>query len=258
MKNLRIHGNSPYTIAVIHGGPGAPGEMEPVARELSRDYGTLEPLQTRASIEGQLQELKAVLTDHASLPVTLIGHSWGAWLSLCFAAKNPSFVKKLILIGCGPLEEQYASKIMETRLSRLTAEERSDVRALMDAMGDPSAGNHDRVLARFGELMSKTDSYNPYDAENTQVQHDIFRSVWHEAEELRRSGELLKLAEQVQCPVVAIHGDYDPHPSEGVEIPLRLAVKDLRFILLGDCGHEPWMERAARDQFFAILKKELD
>jgi len=94
LKSLRMHGKAPYAVAVIHGGPGAPGEMEPVARELSGYHGTLEPLQGAASIEGQLQELKAVLIAHASLPVTLIGHSWGAWLSLMFAARNPSFVKK--------------------------------------------------------------------------------------------------------------------------------------------------------------------
>ena len=46
MRNFRLYGNKPYKIAVIHGGPGAPGEMAPVARELSSDYGVIEPLQT--------------------------------------------------------------------------------------------------------------------------------------------------------------------------------------------------------------------
>jgi hypothetical protein len=35
MKNLRIYGKAPFNVAVIHGGPGAVGEMAPVARELS-------------------------------------------------------------------------------------------------------------------------------------------------------------------------------------------------------------------------------
>lgn len=260
MKNLRVHGKAPCDVAVIHGGPGAPGGMEPVAREISRYHGTLEPLQAAASVEGQLQELKAVLAGHASLPVTLIGHSWGAWLSLMFAAKNPAFVKKLILIGSGPLEEKYASKILETRLLRLDAEERSEIQALMNAIANPSTGAPDEVFARFGELMSRADSYDPLpqDAGKMQFQYDIFRSVWDEAEELRRSGELLTIAGQVRCPVIAIHGDYDPHPFEGVEKPLRRALMNFRSVLLKDCGHEPWMERKARDQFFDIIKRELD
>ncbi len=45
MHNLIKYGTPPYQIAVIHGGPGAAGEMTPVAQELSIDYGVLEPLQ---------------------------------------------------------------------------------------------------------------------------------------------------------------------------------------------------------------------
>jgi len=29
MKSLRCYGKAPYQVAVIHGGPGAPGEMTP-------------------------------------------------------------------------------------------------------------------------------------------------------------------------------------------------------------------------------------
>ena len=57
--------------------------------------------------------------------------------------------------------------------------------------------------------------------------------------------------------MVAIHGDYDPHPWSGVTEPLTRVLKDFRFILLENCGHYPWYERAAREQFFSILKKEV-
>ncbi|MGA9187011.1 MAG: hypothetical protein WB014_00230 [Methanosarcina sp.] len=43
MKSLRKYGNLPFTVAVIHGGPGAPGEMAPVARELASCRGVLDP-----------------------------------------------------------------------------------------------------------------------------------------------------------------------------------------------------------------------
>ncbi|MCL4543887.1 MAG: alpha/beta hydrolase, partial [Chloroflexi bacterium] len=35
MENLRTYGKPPFRIAVIHGGPGVPGGMAPVAKELS-------------------------------------------------------------------------------------------------------------------------------------------------------------------------------------------------------------------------------
>ncbi|HTX43639.1 MAG TPA: alpha/beta hydrolase, partial [Methanocella sp.] len=93
--------------------------------------------------------------------------------------------------------------------------------------------------------------------EKIEAREDMYRSVWGEAAQLRRSGELLRIAKRISCPVVAIHGDYDPHPAEGVEKPLSKAVKDFRFILLKDCGHEPWNERRARGTFYSILREEL-
>jgi pimeloyl-ACP methyl ester carboxylesterase len=111
MINLRKYGKPPYTVAVVHGGPGARGEVAPVARELSSLVGILEPLQTATTLEGQVSELHTVLQGNASLPVTLVGHSWGAWLSFIAAARYPASVKKLVLIGSGPFEHRYAVNI---------------------------------------------------------------------------------------------------------------------------------------------------
>lgn len=260
-ENLRKYGSPPYAVAVIHGGPGAPGEMAPVARELSYLYGVLEPLQTSLSIEGQVQELRGVLEKYGRLPVTLIGHSWGAWLSFIFAARYPSLVKKLILVASGPFEGKYARKIMDTRISRLTIKERYELLGLADTLSDVDNKNKDIAFARLGELMSKTDSFDRLPLERNEdraeLRADIHHSVWAEADELRNSGKLLEYGKLIQCPVIAIHGDYDPHPAEGVEIPLRETIMDFRFILLKDCGHDPWMERNVRDQFYQILLKEL-
>lgn len=260
MKNLRIYGNKPFNVAVIHGGPGAPGEMAPVARELSVIRGVLEPLQTAASLKGQVQELQTVLKENGDLPVTLIGWSWGAMLSFIFAAQYPSFVMKLILIGSGAYEEKYVTDIMKTRLSRLTEEERTKALSLMGTLNDPAIKDKNTLMAQFGRLISKADSYDPlpYDSEVLECQYNIYQNVWQQARELRSSGKLLKLGKRIQCPVVAIQGDYDPHLAEGIKEPLSRVLKDFRFILLENCGHQPWIERAARDKFYSILRNEVE
>jgi pimeloyl-ACP methyl ester carboxylesterase len=259
MENLRKHGDRPFSVAVIHGGPGAPGEMAPVARELSSARGVLEPLQTTATLEGQIRELKVVLKDNGDLPVTLIGFSWGAMLSFVFAARYPSFVRKLILIGSGPYEEGYAANIMATRLGRLAERERGEAYSLVRALNDPTTEDKDAVLARFGELMSRADSYDPlpHDSELLECSYDIHQNVWEQASELRSSGRLLELGKSIRCPVVAVHGDYDPHPSEWVKDRLSRVLEGFRFIPLEKCGHHPWIERHARDKFYDILENEV-
>jgi len=259
MKNLRTYGKAPFGVVVIHGGPGAPGHMAPVARELSLDWGVLEPLQTATSLEGQVQESRDVLEKNGDLPVTLIGWSWGAMLSFIFSARYPAFVKKLILVGSGVYEEQYAATTMETRLNRLTEEERREAHSLVEAMNDPTVGDRNTPFARLGDLFTKADAYDPLtlDSEGLEVQYNIYQRVWKDATELRSTGELLRLGKQIQCPVVAIHGDYDPHPPEGIKKPLSAVLGRFQFILLKNCGHMPWIEKEAMGEFYEILKKEL-
>jgi len=258
MNNLRKYGDEPFAIAVIHGGPGAAEEMKPVAEELSKNFGILEPLQTAISLEGQVQELKLVLEQNGDLPVILIGYSWGAWLAYILAAKYPEIVKKLIIVGSGPFEANYTEHMMVTRLNRLNDHEKQEAQFLLKELNEHKSDNQD-LLEKFGKLISKADSYKstPNSDVKVEVQQNIYQGVWPEASELRKSGELLKLGEKIKCPVVAIHGDYDPHPAKGVQEPLSRVIKDFRFILLKNCGHKPWIEQEAEDEFYRILKKEI-
>jgi len=258
MDNPRKYGRAPYEVALIHGGPGAPGEMAPVARELASKFGVLEPLQTANTLEGQIVELKNILENNAAVPCSLVGYSWGAWLSIIVAARYPLLVKRMILISSGPFEAKYARDIMKTRLSRLEAGEREEIISFVESLDDVDSSEMNNRMARFGLLMSKADSFDPIPHANevSQVQSEIFQNVWKEADELRGSGKLLELAGKVQCPVLAIHGDHDPHPAKGVENPLSHLLTNFRFILIRNCGHTPWIERQAKDKFYKILKRE--
>ena len=259
IPNPRKYGDSPYTTVVIHGGPGAPGEAAPVARELSKLTGVLEPLQTKASVDGQVEELTAMIQQHCNGPVTLIGHSWGAWLAYITAARNPNLVKKLILVSSGPLEEAYALTLRDTRLSRLPEEDEYEVRMIEEELPKPDRHGKYHLLERMAGLLAKADTFDGLRTEKEiiTIQPDVAHYVWKEASRLRKSGELLRYADKIKCPVLAVHGDYDSHPAEGVRIPLTMVLNDFRFILLEHCGHYPWNERQARDAFFDILRKEI-
>jgi pimeloyl-ACP methyl ester carboxylesterase len=259
MENLRKYGKKPFTVAVVHGGPGAPGEMAPVARELSSLRGVLEPLQTARTLDGQVEELKSVLEENGDIPVTLIGHSWGAMLGFILAARYPALVKKLILVAGGAFEEKYAVGIMTTRLSRLVEKEREEVLSLMVSFDNPAVEAKNALMARFGQLMAKADSYSllPGDIEVLETSYDINQTVWQQAQELRNSGELLEMGRKIKCPVLAIHGDYDSHLAEGIQEPLSRILKDFKFVLLPRCGHYPWLERNARGRFYDIIKHEI-
>lgn len=259
MENYKKHGEPPFKVALLHGGPGAAGEMAPVAREISSICGIIEPFQTAHSIDGQIKELHDVIKQNADIPVTLVGYSWGAFLGFIFAARYPSLVSKLILVNSGPFEDKYAPRIMQTRLSRLETEQRAKLEALMKELNSSTKTNNKNIMPRIAQLITIADSYNPItdDHEIIDCRPDIYKAVWPEADKLRKSGRLLEYSANIKCPIVAIHGDYDPDPPEGVNLPLSKKVKDFRFVLIPKCGHKPWIERFAKDAFFEVLKKEL-
>ena len=261
MENPRRYGNEPYSTVLVHGGPGAPGEMKPVALELSKSVGIIEPLQTANSVQGQIEELILAIEKGASTPVVLIGWSWGAWLAYLVAAQKPELVKKLIIVSSGPFEEKYTERMMKTRLSRLSEQEKLKAKEILLLLQEGKASDKD--FNEFGGLMDKADSFSPNphkdgtDLDMSKFGADIYERVWPEADKMRKSGQLLEEGKKIVCPVVAIQGDYDPHPAIGVKEPLEKVLKDFHFILLKNCGHHPWYEKEAKDNFYQILLREI-
>jgi pimeloyl-ACP methyl ester carboxylesterase len=217
--------------------------------------GVLEPFQTATTLDGQVQELHSVLSENGPEPVALIGFSWGAFLAWIFTARYPALVRKLILVSSPPFEEQYAARITQTRMTRLTKKGQVEVQALLAELADPDMPHKNDLLAKLGTLLARADAYDPANVpdEGFHCQYDVFREVWDEASELREKQILLQMAKMITCPVVAIHGDWDPHPAEGVNDPLAKVLPDFRFVLLEKCGHRPWIERTASENFYKAL-----
>jgi pimeloyl-ACP methyl ester carboxylesterase len=223
--NSRAYGKAPYQLVVVHGGPGAAGEMGPVARQVANRLGVLEAIQTATAVEGQIEELRQLVALRATLPAVLLGYSWGAWLSLLVAARDPRLIRKLILVSCPPLSDSYIAQLEAARLSRLTESERASFLAASHSLLTTAAKDEDLLLSQLGMLARKADSYALVEEseERTEVRlsAEIYRQVWLRAAEMRRTSELLRRAHAVICPVVAIHGEFDPSPAlGGIRTPL--------------------------------------
>jgi len=255
MDNFRLHGNAPYNIIFLHGGPGAAGEVAFPSKKLSKEFGVIEAFQTQSSIKKQVQELKNLITEQAEDQFQLIGWSWGAWLAYIFTATYPEYISKLFLISSGPFESKYSEGIMKTRLSRLKEDEQVELITMFETF-DKS----DLYLEAILSLINYADTYESIQEteDNIIFNYKIYKKIWIEAEKLRKTGKLIEYGKQITCPVVAVHGDYDPHPYEGVIIPLKKTINNLNYFILEKCGHHPWYEKNAEKDFFRILKKEIN
>lgn len=128
--------NAFNNIFLVHGGPGAVGSMHFMYERMAGRYNVTECLQTKYSISCLKQELLKQIQFYTSRPVTLIGHSWGAWLSILFAAEHYVMVSKLILIGCPPLEEKYVPLLMNNRIRILDKENQQAFMNIISLQGN--------------------------------------------------------------------------------------------------------------------------
>ena len=99
--------------------------MKGFAQELNirTDIGVVEAIQSKYSIAELIEELYCQIKENCLTEVTLIGHSWGAWLVALFAEKYPEVVKEIVLIGSGPLEDKYVTEIGSRRVENLSGED---------------------------------------------------------------------------------------------------------------------------------------
>jgi len=262
-KNYRLWGNSPYQIISLHGGPGAVGGLGPLSKKLGSRIGIVEYLQMKKTIEEELSKLHDLITSLSALPAILLGHSWGAVLSLLFAARYSSLLKKIILIGCPPLQEKYVEQLSATRWKRISAGYEKEYQEIGKRMNSPDPKVREKAFQEFGLFFEKLDSFSfdegaiNEDSSLYRFSYDISRSIWNEFLPMRKNGAFLKEISKIETEMVFIHGDYDPHPVIGIEEPLKSINKSHKFYVLKDCGHSPWVEKQAKDEFFKILYSEL-
>jgi pimeloyl-ACP methyl ester carboxylesterase len=149
--------------------------------------------------------------------------------------------------------------VARRRGTRFSPAEQKEFEECERRLAKGSARSRRSAMRRLGELAEIADSYDLLPSQDSSLLPDVsaFRSVWREAEAMRRSGALARALRRVRAPVVVLHGREDPHPVEGVVEPMIRAGLDVRVVVFERCGHEPWRERYARTKFFEVLNAEL-
>lgn len=241
---VRRYGTGPGPVVLLHGGPGAPGYLAPVARRLEDAFSVHEPLQRLGgevplTVAQHVADLAAVLEP----PAVLVGHSWGAMLALSFAAAHPGTVRGVVLVGCGTYDA--ASRATYHRIMRERVGDRL-------VAGDPDFKERARVATR-------AQAYDPVPRPDEVVAYDPegHRETWDDA--LRLQAERIEPAafSAITAPVWMVHGDHDPHPGHATFETLRAHIPHLEYTELERCGHEPWNERHAREPFARLLRERL-
>jgi pimeloyl-ACP methyl ester carboxylesterase len=256
---VRTYGKSGPWVIALHGGPAAIGEAAALARGLAGGFRVIEPWQ-RGSSDRPLSVARHVADLHEIVQSrcggerpALVGESWGAMLALAYAAAHQDSAGPLVLAGCGTFDEGSRAQLRAILDHRTTDALVQRLARLAEEFPDPA-----EHLSRRYELTRSLYSYDPVaDAEVEKLPPLDVRAheeTWADMLRLQATGVYPAAFAAIRAPVLMLHGDYDPHPGEMIRASLAAYLPQLEYHELSRCGHSPWQERFARDEFFAVLR----
>lgn len=260
--SVRAYGDRGPLVVLVHGGPGAPGYLVGPARELATLCRVLEPTQRRSggerlSVARHVADLARLLAARGDgRRAVLVGHSWGAMLALAYAAAHPASVAGLGLVGCGTFDPDSRRRCHEIRERRMTPE----VRRRLELIERRAASPDDR-LCRVAELYLSVDSVDLLPGWEMRFESCDARGYsesWQDMLRLQEEGLYPAAFSAITAPVLMLHGDADPHPGAMIRDSLKPFLAELDYRELDRCGHYPWLEAAARREFYAQLREWIE
>ncbi|MBC77133.1 MAG: alpha/beta hydrolase [Halobacteriovoraceae bacterium] len=266
------YGAGPKTIVLIHGGPSLFGYMKSLGKHLAPSYKVIDYAQKGTyespgssndlSIDSHIDDLVEVVKSNSSEDkVVLLGHSWGASLSLLTAAQHPDLVEKVIVMGTAPLEEKTADafsenlnrKFPKSVKAKLEKIDRELELAKTDQDKNTLMQDRLRLIGPYYHLNPKTEEFMPSLKWNYITFLNSIDSLWKKID----AGEIPSLLQRVKSPVVAFHGDSDPIPHQETFKFLKRNIGNLKTIKVEHAGHFPWLEETSKERFLKDLFLEL-
>jgi pimeloyl-ACP methyl ester carboxylesterase len=244
---------------VLHGGPAAVGDVAPVAEGISGSFHAVEPWQRGSggvplTVALHVADLHELATDLAgNSPVAILGHSWGAMLALCYAAKHPRKVGPVAIVGCGTFDQACRRRMQATIEERTDDDLRDRIRRASTDASDPA----DQFIQNFKltrhifdydpiNLNADKEGFEPFDLKA----HD---ETWSDMRQLQNDGTYPNAFAAIESPVLMLHGQYDPHPGKMIWDSLLPYLPQLEYHEFERCGHSPWIEKSAREAFFSVI-----
>lgn len=240
-------------VVLLHGGPGLPDYLEPVAAMID-DLTVVHRYDQRGvggsvwdghhTLERHLQDLDDLINGWGDDHVILIGHSYGTDLAARYCLRRPNRVAGLVLVA-GPFVEPWRADDHHTRAQRMTDAQRARL-AELDATEHLTGDQEQEMLTlawftdhcdqdrAWSWAASAARTRGPINWEmNTQISVD------------RRTAPLEDriddLAAAIPTATVLIGGAGDPRPAAALE---RLGRQlDRPVVIIPDAGHEPWLEQ---------------
>lgn len=259
-------------LLVLHGGPGAHHDyLLPQMLVLAEKHevifydqrgGGQSKTDDRSPItwETHVADLGLVVRELVGEPLSIVGYSWGGLLAVLYTVEaferrseaTPA-PARLVLIDPAPVTRTYRSQFEANFSERQSGASVLGLREELAQSGlrerDPDAYRQrafELSVAGYFADPARARDLTPF-----RVIGRVQQQVWESLGDF----DLLQRVEQVEIPVLILHGRHDPIPLEASEA-LADALPDARLVVLEHSGHVPYVEEP--DTLFREIERFLE
>ena len=200
--------------------------------------GALKPGQS-CVLADQIADLDAVRAHLGADRIDLLGHSWGGYLVMAYAARHPERIRHLIMVDSAAPKWTETVTLFKDIFPEGQA--RADSFAFADALGD-TAATEAGLREYFRWLFYSPDKRDAFIAQvGTGVYNKpVNESIDHDLARFDLNPELAKF----KFPALVVTGRYDINVAPSVAYRMHKAIAGSQFVVFERSGHLPFFEEA--------------
>ena len=189
------------------------------------------------TVADQIADLEALRVHLGFETIDLLGHSWGGYLVMAYAARHPDRIAHLLIVDSAAPRIQDTAFLFKQIFPETT--DRQDGMAFAVELGDPEAiasDLHEYMTMLFvssaarDAMLARTPSFAYSQAVN--------KAVWTDAQRFDLNPELPKFT----FPTLVITGRYDFNVAPSIAWAIHRAIPGSEFAVFEKSGHLPYCE----------------
>jgi proline iminopeptidase len=187
----------------------------------------------------QIADLEALRKHLGFERIELLGHSWGGYLVMAYAARHPEPIQHLIIVDSAAPRIQDTLFLFKNIFPETVA--REDGLAFAVELGDEGA-----IAADMREYLSML-FYTPQArdamlarAASLNYHQSVNKSVWNDLQRFDLNPELAKF----RFPTQVITGRYDFNVAPSVAWAIHQGIPGSEFVVFEKSGHLPYCEES--------------
>jgi len=185
----------------------------------------------------QIADLEALRAHLGAETIDLLGHSWGGYLAMAYAARHPGRINRLVIVDSAAPRIQDTAFLFKYVFPETQA--RSDGLAFAVEMGDPHA-----IAADLHDYLSML-FYSPEAREamlarasSLDYSQSVNKAVWADLQRFDLNPELPKF----RFPTLVVTGRYDFNVAASVSWSIHRAIPGSELAVFERSGHLPFCD----------------